>query len=845
MLSPKKHLSWLLMLPLLLLFPAEAFAIFADPPAGDVSIKLFLSQLFGSALPGALGAGGQDPLGAMFGIFNGGMLIVGGIIAAYTLVVGTMQTAHDGEMLGKQWSSLWVPIRTVLGIGMVVPLGNGYCVAQYLVMWLTVQSVGLADSLWTVFVNDYLKQAAVNVSAPNPNLRELASNALLIQVCMKSSNKLLQDEATNPLFFGTTTKVTEITPSLGGAVGAAAASKLTLGLVGPATYGTEYGLTSLTNSDMCGSITRVADLNNAAAASMLAIGAGAGGGLGLLGVSFMDAPLDVAPIYAAHRTARDAMMTEYDALAQQIVDQQNPSPGAFDTAIVNYVNSVKSEALNTAGAGDAALDTIANNASENGWMLAGAWYAKIASITNKINTAIRSVETSMVNKEEILDNSSLSGEYVLRDIEAAATYINQSEYAKVLGGAVDLGITKQVKADGQTGGVTQKLVQKILKEFTDVDIARLANDPRHPLIVVQEMGESILSWISIGVVGMMVISVVPGVGALVAPILGLIVFAAWASAVIMAIYTPLLPFVIFLGAVVGWMILVIEAMIAAPIWAVMHLSPSGNDFMGNAKSGYTLLLSLLLRPALIVIGFAAAVIIAYPIGYLLNAVFFDAFFLSMGESGTMKGLFTTIAAMVVYASLILSLLHRAFSLIHVVPDQILRWFGAGDSTIGKHASEMGSEGKVGVAAMGAVGHQAGQDAGRWGPQMRQYNETKRGAVAQEEANRANRISGIQTARESAQEAMEAADVAAATAQQTGLPSDALAAQNALALATRRADAAQSMEASAAQRGYQVPPNTMPYAQGRSRGNSAPQSPSPSPGDANNQTPPPPDDPNKL
>lgn len=828
MLPNRIHLSWLLILPLLLLFPADAFsaapAIFSDPPAGDVSIKLFLSKLFAGALPGTFGAGGQDPLAAMFGIFNGGMLIVAGIIAAYTLVVGTMQTAHDGEMLGKQWSSLWVPIRMVMGIGLVVPLGSGYCVAQYIVMWLTIQSVGLADSLWTVFVNDYLKQSAANVSAPNPNLRELATHALQIQVCMESSDKFLQDNPTNLIFTKMATKVTEISPSVAGI----AANKITFGASNTGSYGTEYGLNSFTDSDMCGSITRIADLNNGATAGMLAVGAGAGGALGLVGVStFMDAPLDVAPIYAAHRTARDAMMAEYKVIAKDIVDQKTPDPAAFDAGIVNYVKAVQAEALNTAGAGKASLDAIANNASQNGWMLAGAWYAKVASITNKINTSVRSVESSMVNNEEILENSKLAAEYAVPNMGIAKSYIDKSEYAKVLGGAIDLGITKQVESDGQTGGLANKLAERLLKSFTNVDIARLANDPRHPLIVVQEMGESIISWISIGVAAMAVISIAP-VGALVAPILGALLFAAWGAAVIMAIYTPLLPFVIFLGASVGWMILVIEAMIAAPIWAVMHLSPSGSDFMGNAKPGYTLLLSLLLRPALIIIGFAAAIVISYPIGYLLNAVFFDAFFLSMGESGSFKGFFTTIAAMVVYAGLVLALLHKAFSLIHVVPDQVLRWFGAGDSTIGKNASEMGGEGKVGVAAMGALGHSVGSSAGSIGSQARQLRETRRGAVAQEEANRSGRVSEVQTARESAQEAVEAADVAEATAQQTGLPAHRIAADNARSLASRRIEAAQQIESSASARGTPIPPNRMPYAN-RETGNTGANRPASAPG----------------
>lgn len=35
-----------------------------------------------------------------------------GVYVLGVLIVGTWSTAHNGEMLGAQWSSLWLPIRT-------------------------------------------------------------------------------------------------------------------------------------------------------------------------------------------------------------------------------------------------------------------------------------------------------------------------------------------------------------------------------------------------------------------------------------------------------------------------------------------------------------------------------------------------------------------------------------------------------------------------------------------------------------------------------------------------------------------------------------------------------------
>lgn len=109
----------------------------------------YLGQIFG-IVGTLLPTSSTNPLvGIMFKVFNTSILTIGVILIIYITVVGLLKTAQEGEFLGKQWNSLWVPIRTVLGIISLVPTTSGYSVIQIVMMWIVVQGIGAADTLWT------------------------------------------------------------------------------------------------------------------------------------------------------------------------------------------------------------------------------------------------------------------------------------------------------------------------------------------------------------------------------------------------------------------------------------------------------------------------------------------------------------------------------------------------------------------------------------------------------------------------------------------------------------------------------------------------------------------------
>ena len=97
----------LLLCPGLVLADSSGSLSFA-PPASDFSV-VFLSNLFG-VVDGVLSGTGSQIMGSMFAVFNAAVLALGGIIIMYTLLVATMNTAHEGQMLGQKWSSIWIPI---------------------------------------------------------------------------------------------------------------------------------------------------------------------------------------------------------------------------------------------------------------------------------------------------------------------------------------------------------------------------------------------------------------------------------------------------------------------------------------------------------------------------------------------------------------------------------------------------------------------------------------------------------------------------------------------------------------------------------------------------------------
>ena len=124
----------------------------------DLSIG-FLIKIFGY-VPGVdqFPLGDRTIVGTVFYAFNLGVLALSGVFLIYNITKVLTETTMDGAAMGKS-ATMWATVRCSLGISLLVPNVSGYSVINGIVMWVVVQSIGLANLTWNMAV-DHLKSGA-------------------------------------------------------------------------------------------------------------------------------------------------------------------------------------------------------------------------------------------------------------------------------------------------------------------------------------------------------------------------------------------------------------------------------------------------------------------------------------------------------------------------------------------------------------------------------------------------------------------------------------------------------------------------------------------------------------
>ncbi|UUZ54093.1 DotA/TraY family protein [Massilia sp. H-1] len=154
----------------------------------------------------------------------------------------------------------------------------------------------------------------------------------------------------------------------------------------------------------------------------------------------------------------------------------------------------------------------------------------------------------------------------------------------------------------------------------------------------------------------------------------------------LSIYLPLVPFIIWFGAIINWLVVVLEAVVAAPLWAITHLDGEGDGMGARSAHGYIFLLNVMVRPILMVIGFFGGGAMLVVGGTFLNEIFGVA--VANVQFDSLTGLFSMVAILLVYFATCLTLVHSCFNLILIVPDQVINWVGGtASSTLGRDAGD--------------------------------------------------------------------------------------------------------------------------------------------------------------
>lgn len=762
-----------------------------DSAAGsctDVSVGI-LQWIFGpvvekltqGASPDAVDAS-VSVMASIFSVFNSGLLVVASLIVSYVAVVGVTNTANEGEAMGRNWSSLWTPVRIVSGGSVLLPTTSGYSFIQLIVMMFALWGVGFANSLFKIGTENGIINGALTATSaqmglgsgakPNPNyplydIRQFAQEYLSVAWCKRTVNASFSgfgggtpnvsaagtpdqtiDEGGSKKAMIYQVKDRNIVTNLGGGVPICGSVKVYSYSAAPAAIAAETTTSAATIFDPA----RIQD--NAAAMSAVRVAA-----------------LN-AKAAAVNKVMQDIeeWVGEWPATIND-AGWENVKSDRFNQ-IVSQAQSTLTSSLAAQIAADTTLQQImqkyVSDITKDGWAMAGGFYQRLGGIREELgriysenvaqatepnlNTLPQGPHSSLaVNSYATVYNTiiskSLSGASYAKPTTPRAADLKSNLIPSSLD---DLSIdTLGSRGDSFMSGFIQWGMERVTSTMigTDGDVDAIARikTTGDVLALLQSTGFAADRLIHTSLSGLKAIAA--GVGSV--SFLGTKVdatpladtFLQWVIynfltplgevttwlgrlAFYFGVFLPSLPYTIFMIAVVGWLMAVLQSIIAAPLWAVMHMTPD-RTFVGSQTQGYLLLLSLFIRPALIITGLFAAMMVANPVvGYISKA--FWAMYNANVTSAESLGWFVEFLQwknwLIVYGFVLLPVMYMIFGLSQTLPDTVLRWIGAGVSSMGEtQATE-----------------QMRANSEKYGPSALQGGTSPRG---KDDAGNSNRLSG--------------------------------------------------------------------------------------------------------
>src|SRR5690606_12491539 len=145
---------------------------------------------------------------------------------------------------------------------------------------------------------------------------------------------------------------------------------------------------------------------------------------------------------------------------------------------------------------------------------------------------------------------------------------------------------------------------------------------------------------------------------------------------------PATPPILWVMAIAGWFVLLIESVFAAPLWAATLAFPGGDGWVSQrAIAGYMVMLSLFSRPTLMVCGFFASMLLMIVMSKVLMFLFIPAMASQLG-GGALVAILGFFGIMAVFVLTLIQIAHRSYGLIHEIPDKLPRYIGGGHENLG-------------------------------------------------------------------------------------------------------------------------------------------------------------------
>ena len=713
-------------------------------------------------------AGAGSVLAHLFSIADIALLMYVSALLVYQATVGGMATAHEGTPLGRRYHSIWAPIRGPASFALLFPLpwAKGLALIQCIALLAVYWGVGVADDVWSAFVQEIPAMSGVIMPSQSSARRDnefVEKLAVLTAVQSYVVNRENVPLTSTWVWRGNVNSgdwIDTVALGTGGAAAAAQATGSTANAVTSKQFIAGMGTieipcsNSMNKQGTTASKSIWSSMGNSVFSGLNWI-AGEAASLGVPGASVEYAQAN--PVCVAEQGAVNNVMNAMRPIANQIVDQNAQSNAApvqpsqiaavvkiYATQqenLYNQLNKDQGVALN------AEITNFANESSSLGWASSSFYYWTLNNINASSQASMKMLHPK-VNMPNLQYIGMGTASYIEPTLKTAFAVVNHYQSSNSYLGAATLAATA-----GGTSGKSSWLGGKVLDVVSSLDSGNpLANmmAAGHSIITAGELvaaGGGVMAGVANGIavaapiVGAGAGALIPGggetggteiagdaaggaaggwiagklaskgarfaanaadtLGKLAIPIgLTLVVEGA-----IIAYVIPAIPGAIMTIAVIGWLFLVMELMIAAPLWAAAHAYAEGEGFAPQqAMYGYGAAIGIVMRPVLLTFGFIFMFFLIFIVGHFVGGAM--SIYMA-GMNGFHLGIVGSVAVLAIILGTIWGSIKMLMGLITHLADQVPQWIGGRGQHLGeKEQAIQGAESganKAKTVATGAYG----------------------------------------------------------------------------------------------------------------------------------------------
>ncbi|HHG2259504.1 TPA: DotA/TraY family protein [Escherichia coli] len=644
-----------------------------------------LVTIFGDVVTNPLSTSAPTLIGSMFGAFNSIIAVLAVVWFMFIGIRHVVRSGHQGQVFSTGRDIVGT-LSVVAGFLMIVPTGNGWSIAQLIMLWgASIMGVGSANVMVQLAADNIANGYSMTVQPVQASTRTAARGIFEMELCKYAVNAGLNDF--NQTVKSSTSLMTESAKTASG----------------------NYTVTVSNGSGICGSASLSVEGNGTTDQSTI-------------GKFFNPfSKNEYSGVISAQRAAMDNMISDMDNAASEFVttflEKRNSGNGTLpdietriQRAADEYERAVQ-KSLPIDNGEQSKKEALKSYLTTYGWVTLGAWYQTFATANQRLaELADRApAVTSMSSLGEVGDTDLFSAV-----MGAYKTQLQNSTYTPTIGT-----ITTQDESNAANSTDPQSVVMKsiaptILKwtnqAATEWSGTGTTSNQVNPLIKMKNIGDYTLGTTEILWTGYTTVRVLATMGdnsifgkavnlfsglpkgfvALLdaaAPPIYFLLFLLFCAGFSLSIYLPFIPFIFWMTGIGNWIVSVLIGCTAGPLWAATHLGTS-EDRGSRAAYGYIYLIDSMIRPPLMVFGFFFASVAIIAVGTILNSLFGAA--LVNVQVKSLTGIFSLAGFLLIYARMCTTSVAAIFALQAYLPDHVINFLGGRDgvNTLGNLTSSV-------------------------------------------------------------------------------------------------------------------------------------------------------------